>query len=61
IPNREVKPVSADGTAEMWESRSPPIFKKSNRKLISVALFLFERLCISFKKGRYGVVRVKLM
>ena len=24
IPNREVKPVSADGTAERWESRSMP-------------------------------------
>ena len=27
IPNREVKPVSADGTAYLWESRSPPNFK----------------------------------
>ena len=27
IPNREVKPISADGTAEMWESMSPPFFK----------------------------------
>ena len=26
IPNREVKPTSADGTAEMWESRSSPSF-----------------------------------
>ena len=24
IPNREVKPISADGTALRWESRSPP-------------------------------------
>ena len=24
IPNREVKPLSADGTAERWESRSLP-------------------------------------
>ena len=24
IPNREVKPYHADGTAVMWESRSPP-------------------------------------
>ena len=24
IPNREVKPVSADGTASRWESRSMP-------------------------------------
>ena len=29
FPNREVKPVSADGTAEMWESRSTPTFKES--------------------------------
>src|SRR3954469_13340954 len=28
IPNREVKPCSADGTwgASPWESRSPPVF-----------------------------------
>ncbi len=26
IPNREVKPIHADGTAARWESRSPPIF-----------------------------------
>ena len=28
IPNREVKPLSADGTwpARAWESRSPPVF-----------------------------------
>ena len=28
IPNREVKPVSADGTAS-WESRSPPKIYKN--------------------------------
>ena len=28
IPNREVKPISADGTAERWESRSMPTFKR---------------------------------
>ena len=27
IPNREVKPVRADGTAHPWESRSPPFFR----------------------------------
>ena len=28
IPNREVKPLSADGTwlARAWESRTPPVF-----------------------------------
>src|SRR4051794_15334215 len=31
IPNRAVKPLSADGTwrATSWESRSPPVFHKS--------------------------------
>ena len=29
IPNREVKPVSVDGTAVMWESRAPPFLFKS--------------------------------
>ena len=28
IPNREVKPDCADGTAVMWESMSPPFFEK---------------------------------
>ena len=29
IPNREVKPDSADGTALLWESRSSPTLIKS--------------------------------
>ena len=29
IPNREVKPDCADGTAVMWESMSPPLAKLS--------------------------------
>ena len=28
IPNREVKPACADGTAVMWESMSSPFFEK---------------------------------
>src|SRR5688572_12153953 len=33
IPNRAVKPPSADGTwsASSWESRSPPVFIRSGR------------------------------
>ena len=31
IPNREVKPNGADGTASQWESRTPPFFKKRER------------------------------
>ena len=29
IPNREVKPVRADGTADPRESRSPPAFNQN--------------------------------
>ena len=35
IPNRAVKPLSADGTwlARAWESRSPPVFpEKAGRR-----------------------------
>src|SRR5438034_6973030 len=33
IPNREVKPLSADGTwwATAWESRSPPVIQFAGR------------------------------
>ena len=33
IPNRAVKPLSADGTwpARAWESRSPPVFTQKPR------------------------------
>jgi hypothetical protein len=33
IPNRAVKPLSADGTwpARAWESRSPPVFARPRR------------------------------
>ena len=30
IPNREVKPARADGTAHVWESRSLPVFLQGN-------------------------------
>ncbi len=33
IPNREVKPDCADGTAVMWESMSPPFFRKPFTKV----------------------------
>ena len=32
IPNREVKPLSADGTALWWESRLAPNFESELRK-----------------------------
>ena len=39
IPNREVKPVSADGTAERWESRSMPDLEKSDS---NESLFFYD-------------------
>ena len=35
IPNREVKLVSADGTAVMWESMSPPFFNLEKSRFLS--------------------------
>src|SRR6201994_490928 len=43
IPNRAVKPLSADGTwpARAWESRSPPVFHQTPPVLSTAgALFL---------------------
>src|SRR6187549_3555674 len=43
IPNREVKPLSADGTwpARAWESRSPPVLHQ--RVAFGAALFFVGR------------------
>ena len=40
IPNREVKPVSADGTAPGWESRSMPNLEE--RASLKTRSFLFS-------------------
>ena len=39
IPNREVKPVSADGTAPGWESRSMPNLEGDVSKLRHLPFF----------------------
>src|ERR1700748_2196664 len=43
IPNRAVKPFSADGTwgATPWESRSPPVLRSAARAL------MWRGLCLS--------------
>ena len=43
IPNREVKPHSADGTAlvTVWESRSPPRTVESPRRILPARAFLY--------------------
>ena len=45
IPNREVKPASADGTALLWESRSSPTL---NRRVLlkSGTLFTFNPIAV---------------
>lgn len=40
MPNREVKPTSADGTAERWESRSPPSFKAPSTSGLFFCIFV---------------------
>ena len=42
IPNREVKPDSADGTASLWESMSPPCFLKDLYITVKVFLFYYK-------------------
>lgn len=39
IPNREVKPACADGTAVMWESMSSPFFMEPQSEKIGVLFF----------------------
>ena len=39
IPNREVKPVSADGTADRWESRSTPNLMRESYRDVTLSLF----------------------
>ena len=41
IPNREVKPHRADGTAYKWESRSPPFSVSPPEVKTSGGLFLY--------------------
>ena len=42
IPNREVKPVSADGTAERWESRSMPDLERAIQQSRSFFILTFD-------------------
>ena len=39
IPNREVKPVCADGTADWWESRPPPCFNPVVNSSVTAGFF----------------------
>ena len=46
IPNTEVKPFSADGTARaaVWESRTRPGFYSKRRQQMLAAFFLLQNL-----------------
>ena len=49
IPNSEVKPSSADGTAweTVWESRSPPLYRYAPISLPGRGVFCFYRFAIA--------------
>ena len=42
IPNREVKPLSADGTALWWESRLAPNSESLTRDRRAFLMFIFD-------------------
>ena len=53
IPNREVKPDCADGTAVMWESMSLPFFMEPY-SFIWIGFFVFQNYC-SYKQTKVCV------
>jgi hypothetical protein len=48
IPNRAVKPLSADGTwpARAWESRTPPVFSEVQRATPGWPALRFDAVCV---------------
>jgi hypothetical protein len=48
IPNTEVKPLRADGTARaaVWESRSPPGFNRKARQFLYCAGFFASKYVV---------------
>ena len=71
IPNREVKPVSADGTALGWESRSMPNLEERASSsdspffyFVSFSIFnfqLFHYLCVHENSDQYNIDRINLV
>ena len=57
IPNREVKPVSADGTAERWESRSMPNLERASS---NDSLFFYLNFSFSIFNFSFSIVYVSL-
>ena len=47
IPNREVKPFSADGTADRWESRKMPNLDGESYRDVTLSLFVLSRFVLS--------------
>ena len=51
IPNREVKPFSADGTADRWESRKMPNLDGESYRDVTLSFFVLSfvsRLVLSY-------------
>ena len=58
IPNSEVKPSRADGTARssVWESRSPPESFWEGPRLINLGPFLFRMIYLECLAGGRDVL-----
>ena len=46
IPNREVKPFSADGTADRWESRKMPNLDGESYSDVTLSFFVSYLSCL---------------
>ena len=51
IPNREVKPFSADGTADRWESRKMPNLDGESYRDVTLSFF-----CLIFRVLSYLIL-----
>jgi hypothetical protein len=53
IPNREVKPFSADGTwaSRPWESRSPPVLTEKGPSQLGAALLFGGSACLPGRRS----------
>ena len=49
ISNREVKPACADGTANQWESMTPPFFYKI-LNMFMLGIFFWNELCYTWSE-----------
>ena len=56
IPNREVKPFSADGTADRWESRKMPNSDGESYSDVTLSFFVSYLSCLIFRLLSYFIL-----